>query len=95
VLLLRLIDKVIREDLNLIRKIRNEFAHYLYASFENEKIKNWCLQLKWHKIMITPFPPSDATSKDYFRVGVNSLISHLNGCVSIARGEKRTLKNNL
>jgi hypothetical protein len=89
---LGLIDKVIKEDLNLIRKIRNEFAHDLYASFESDKIKSWCFQLKWHKILITPFPPEDATPKDYFQVGVNSLITHLNGCVSIARGEKRSLK---
>lgn len=91
---LGLIDKIIKEDLNLVRKIRNEFAHDLYASFENDKIKNWCLQLKWHKIIVTPYPPSDATPKDYFQVGVNSLITHLNGCVSIARGEKRSIKNN-
>lgn len=90
---LGLIDKVIKDDLNLIRKIRNEFAHDLYASFESEKIKNWCLQLKWHKIIITPTPPADTSPKDYFQVGVNSLISHLNGCVSVARGEKRSIKN--
>src|SRR3546814_2970630 len=91
---LGLIDKMIKEDLNLIRKIRNEFAHDLYASFDSDKIKNWCLQLKWHKIIVTPYPPSDATPKDYFQVGVNSLITHLNGCVSIARSEKRSIKNN-
>ncbi|WP_134090918.1 hypothetical protein [Olivibacter sp. XZL3] len=34
------------------------------------------------------------TPKDYFQVGVNSLIIHLNGCVSIARNEKRSIRNN-
>jgi len=91
---LGLIDKIIKDDLNLVRKIRNEFAHDLYASFESDKIKNWCLQLKWHKILVTQHPPLDATPKDYFQVGVNSLIMHLNGCVSLARGEKRSIKNN-
>jgi DNA-binding MltR family transcriptional regulator len=37
---LGLIDKIIRDDLNLIRKIRNEFTHDLYASFESDKIKS-------------------------------------------------------
>lgn len=91
---LGLIDKIIKDDLNLIRKIRNEFAHDLYASFESDKIKNWCLQLKWHKIIVTPYPPSGATPKDYFQVGVNSLITHLNGCMSIARNDKRIIKDN-
>ncbi len=77
----------------MIRKIRNEFAHDLYASFESDKIKNWCLQLKWHKILVNPYPPLDATTRDYFQVGVNSLITHLSGCVLIARGEKRSIKN--
>lgn len=70
------------------------FAHDLYVSFESDKIKNWCLQLKWHKIIVTPYPPSDATPKDYFQVGVNSLITHLNGCVYIARNDKCIIKDN-
>jgi hypothetical protein len=91
---LGLIERVVKEDLNLIRKIRNEFAHDLYASFENEKIRSWCKELKWHKIALTPNPPSEATNKDLFQVGVNTLISHLNGCVSMARGDKRKIRNN-
>ncbi|AGA76666.1 hypothetical protein [Echinicola vietnamensis] len=90
---LGLIDKVIKDDLNLVRKIRNEFAHNLYASFENDKLKSWCLALKWHRVLISSTPPLEANARDYFRVGVNSLIMHLNGCVSIARAEKRTIKN--
>lgn len=90
---LGLIDKIIKDDLNLIRKVRNEFAHDLYASFESGKITSWCKQLKWHKEMLTPDPPSDATTRDYFQVGVNTLISHLHGCIGIARTQKRTILN--
>lgn len=43
---LGLIYKPVRDDLNLVRKIRNEFAHNLYASFEDEKIESWCSGLK-------------------------------------------------
>lgn len=91
---LGLIENVVREDLNLVRKIRNEFAHNLYASFENEKVKSWCNGLKWHKISLSSNPPIEATNLDLFQVGVNTMISHLNGCVSIARGEKRKVRNN-
>ncbi|MEY3499890.1 MAG: hypothetical protein RL308_1559, partial [Bacteroidota bacterium] len=91
---LGLIDKVIKNDLTLIRQIRNKFAHELFISFENPEIQKWCSELKWHRIAIMQNPPSEATSLDYFQVGVNTLISHLSGCVSIARGEKRSVKNN-
>ena len=34
---LGLIEKIIKSDLHLVRKVPNEFAHDLYASFDNEK----------------------------------------------------------
>jgi hypothetical protein len=92
---LGLIDEVIKHDLTLIRKIRNEFAHDLYASFDNEKIPSWCRSLKWHKIMIFRPTPEDAGNRDLFQVGVHTLISHLHGCISMARSEKRKIKNDL
>ena len=92
---LGLIDEIIKHDLNLIRKIRNEFAHDLYASFENEKIANWCRSLKWHKIMIFRPTPADTTNRDLFQVGVHTLISHLHGCIDMAQRERRAINNNL
>ena len=91
---LGLIDKVIKSDLNIVRKIRNRFAHDLYVSFEDEQIKSWCNELKWHKHSLMMNPPAEATSQDLFQVGVNQLISHLSGCVGIARNEKRTIRDN-
>ena len=90
---LGLIDKVIKDDLNLIRKVRNKFAHDLYATFDDEQIKAWCKALKWHKISLMSDPPNEATTKDLFQVGVNTLISHLHGVVGIARSEKRSIRN--
>ncbi|WP_291131178.1 MltR family transcriptional regulator [Flavobacterium sp. UBA7682] len=91
---LGLIDKTIRDDLTLVRKIRNKFAHEMVIRFTDEPMQSWCRDLKWHKISLTPFPPKDATSRDLFQVGVHQLISHLNGCVGTARNQKRTLLNN-
>ena len=86
---LGLIYKPVRDDLDLVRKIRNEFAHNLYASFEDEKIKSWCSGLKWHRIAYVANPPRDATARDLFQVGTNQLVCYLNGVVSIARAQKR------
>ena len=90
---LGLIEKVVKEDLNLIRKTRNKFAHDLYTTFDDEQVKSWCEALKWHKILITPHPPQEATTRDLFQVGVHSLISHLHGFIGFARSEKRTIRN--
>ena len=90
---LGLIDKMIKDDLNNVRKIRNKFAHDLYASFEDEQIKSWSGNLKFHRVSMMMDAPSDATALQIFQVGVNQVISHLSGCISISRGEKRTIKN--
>jgi hypothetical protein len=89
---LGLISKVIREDLRYVQKIRNKFAHDLLVSFELEPIRSWCLAMKWHELSLFMKPPDGATSRDIFQVGVNQLVSHLSGIVSIARADKRRIR---
>ncbi len=89
---LGLISKTIRDDLRLIGKIRNRFAHDLYASFDDEKIRLWCLSLKWHRIAMSMNPPEDATTRDIFQVGIHQLVMHLHGLVGVARTEKRSIR---
>lgn len=89
---LGLIDKVIMSDLRLVGKIRNQFAHNLYASFSDQRIESWCRDLKWHKISMFMDPPPNVTARDIYQVGINQLITHLNGTISIARGSKITIK---
>jgi DNA-binding MltR family transcriptional regulator len=88
---LGLIDKIVKDDLNMIRKIRNNFAHELNISFNDENIKSLSNEIKWHKLFYA-IPPEESTSRDLFQVGVLQLISHLGGVISIARGEKRKIK---
>ena len=89
---LGLIDKTVRDDLKLIGKIRNKFAHDLYASFEDEQINSWCRQLRWHRETLLADPPPTATTRDYYQVGVNQVIGYLNGIVGMARAEQRTIR---
>lgn len=91
---LGLIDKIIKDDLKIIGKIRNHFAHDLYASFDNAHVASWCKELKWHKISMMCEPPIEVTIRDLYQVGVHQLIAHLNGVVGIARTEKRKIQNN-
>ena len=90
---LGLIEKTIKNDLNIVRKIRNKFAHDLVVHFDDEPIQSWCRALQWHKIAFVGEPPADATNRDLFQVGVHQLISNLNGHVGIARGQKRHIQN--
>lgn len=85
---LGLIGKAVRDDLRLVGKIRNQFAHDLYASFQDQKIQSWCSSLKWHRGAYMR-PPTDASVRELFYVGVHQLVGHLDGVVSIARYQKR------
>jgi DNA-binding MltR family transcriptional regulator len=85
---LGLLRKPVRDDLRLVGKIRNRFAHDLSASFTDQQIASWCEALRWHRQAYME-PPPGASARDLFHVGVNQLVGHLDGYVSIARGEKR------
>jgi len=89
---LGLINATVRQDLRLVGKIRNRFAHDIFASFDDQKIRSWCLELKWHKISLFAEPPPNATSRQLFQVGVNQLVNNLHGVLSIARSESRTIQ---
>ncbi|GAB4203966.1 MAG: hypothetical protein Fur006_58700 [Coleofasciculaceae cyanobacterium] len=65
------------------------YMHH-YASFKDEKIAAWCRSLQWYRIGYMQ-PPAEATARDLFQVGVNQLVTYLNGVPSIARLEKRTI----
>ncbi len=75
---LGLISKGEYDDLNLIRRIRNRFAHKMLGySFDDEEIVNWCNSLQIPRVILdalTNFPHSHA---DRFLVGVSSLASRL------------------
>ncbi len=83
-----LLRKSIRDDLRLVGKIRNRFAHDLSASFTDQQIRSWCEALRWHREAYME-PPPGASARDLFHVGVNQLVGYLGGYTSIARGEKR------
>ncbi len=86
---LGLIPKIVRDDLRFVGKIRNKFAHQLEASFDEEAIRAWCFSLKWHEFSMMMKPPEGTTAKEVFKVGVNQLISYMNGIVGVARLERR------
>lgn len=91
---LGLIEKMVMDDLKLIGKIRNSFAHNLTISFEDDDIKTWCIKLNWHRDAYMSDPPQEATPRDYYQVGVNTIIGYLTGVVGISRNEKRKVLNN-
>ena len=75
---LGLISKDEFDDLNIIRRIRNRFAHKMHGySFDDEEIVNWCNSLQIPRVILnglTNFPHSHA---DKFLVGVSLLASRL------------------
>lgn len=85
---LGLLRKTVRDDLKLVGKIRNKFAHDLTASFAEAPIRSWCNSLRWYRETYIE-PPPGVSARDLFHVGVNRLVGYLDGYVSAARGEKR------
>lgn len=88
--LLGLIGKNTRKDLNLIRKVRNEFAHKSDPlSFEDDSIKNRCRELH--------FDPSDETRarQKFTRVvmGVLAQIYTSKTMVNRVEGKSDGMKN--
>jgi hypothetical protein len=50
------------------------------------------LSLRWHEFSMMMKAPADATPRDIFKVGVNQLISYLNGLAGVARLERRKIR---
>ena len=88
---LGLINKTVREDLRLVGKIRNRFAHDLYASFEDEEVRSLCVALRWHRVAYME-PPPGVAARDLFFVDVNQLAGYLDGLVSAVRGDRRQVQ---
>lgn len=86
---LGLIPSLVRDDLRIVGKIRNRFAHQLEAAFDMESIRAWCFSLRWHELSMMMKTPEGATAKEVFKVGVNQLISYLNGIMGVARLDRR------
>lgn len=65
--LMGLISKKMYDNLTIIRKIRNKFAHEIVgSSFENEQIKSLCKNLTYAKIPLFTEWLSAASVKDQF-----------------------------
>lgn len=90
---LGLICKTVRDDLRIVGKIRNRFAHELRASFDLEPVRGWCLSLKWHEFSMMMKAPAGAIPRDIFKVGVNQLICYLDGLAGMALYERRKIRD--
>lgn len=88
---LGLICKTVRDDLWIISRIRNKFAHEVHTSFEQESIRGWCLALRWHEFSMMTKTPAEAAPREIFQVSVNQLGSYLSGLVGVRLLERRKI----
>lgn len=85
---LGLICKTVRDDLRIVGKIRNRFAHELSISFDTDPVRGWCHDLRWHEFTMMMRAPDGAKPRAIFEVSVNQLIAHLNGLAELARARR-------
>ena len=71
--MLGLIGKQEQRELNLVKRIRNEFAHETDASFNDEAITNRCRELKLPDM----FPGTTTDARNRFHISVTSLANAL------------------
>ena len=75
-----IISSNVRHDLNLIRKIRNDFAHAHHElMFEDHKIKNRCDSL------IYKTNPFARTARDNFLTSMMSIIGEIEGAIGTTK----------
>jgi DNA-binding MltR family transcriptional regulator len=91
---LGLICKAEYHDLNLIRKIRNRFAHKLHGySFDDQEIIGWCNSLQTPKFFKEAIPIVDKSHRDRYMFTVSMLASQLGLHILATQRERRTVKN--
>lgn len=75
---LGLITKKEYDDLNLIRKIRNKFAHRSHGySFENQEVIDWCNSLETPIVFKNILPDILASYRDRYVFTVSMIVSQL------------------
>jgi mannitol operon repressor len=70
---LGLISEIEFQDIDLIRRIRNDFAHDVKASFENDAVKSRCSQLR-HKV---PDDKGKVSAEGQFTAAATGLLLNL------------------
>lgn len=71
---LGLISERERRECDLVRKIRNKFAHNVHPSFEDEDIKSICLELTYRAM---PYEGVEVNARGSFTSAAVALISNL------------------
>jgi len=90
--LLGVIPNLVFKDIQTVGRIRNEFAHKISTKFTDNKIVQLCRNLEWHVHTMFMQPPTDASARDLYQVGVNQLVTHLVALPSLQR-HKRSNRN--
>lgn len=89
---LGLIGRMMYDDLETIRKIRNRFAHRMHGySFDDRQIVDWCNELRLAKMITKTIPPLQLTHEDIFNISVTQLTMWLGMMTLRADQERRTV----
>lgn len=89
---LGLISKSMYDDLNAIRKIRNNFAHQMHGyTFDDPQIVSWCKSLKLAKMITDEISHFPNTHRTMFLLGVTQLASQLALKALAAERNRRTV----
>ncbi|WP_204137890.1 MltR family transcriptional regulator [Halomicronema sp. CCY15110] len=83
--LMGIFPKIIFNDIKLVARVRNHFAHNVSATFDDESVVKNVKKMQWHIESMFMEPPEEASIRDIYQVAVNQLVCHLNALPSLAR----------
>lgn len=93
---LGLISKAQYDDLKLIQKIRNKFAHKMHGySFEEPEIVKWCESLQTPNRFITIMPSITKSHGDRYVFTVSLLSNQLGLKILETQGKRRIVAANM
>jgi DNA-binding MltR family transcriptional regulator len=87
-----LISRGMYHDLEMIRKIRNKFAHKMHGySFNEPEIVSWCKSLKLAKMIADVIPHFPNSHGNMFLLGVTQLVNWLDMKIIEADTTRRSI----
>ena len=93
---LGLISKLEYHDLNLVKKVRNRFAHKLHGyTFKNEEIQGFCCKLQSPKILEGGPIKIVPSHRDRYILTVSILLSQLGLKILGIQSQRRTVPQDL
>ena len=86
---LGLISERERRECDLLRRIRNKFAHSVHPSFDDEDVENLCAELTYRAM---PYEGVEVDARGSFTTAAVAIVSNLTNRANYVRQERLVIR---